>query len=105
MAEWCDKSSGEFCDDIDESGCSTVEVVDSLPGGHIATHQRSNGCSHVKVLRGQDVRRRFLHELGHRFRGPGHLRDGNVMDCNNSQRVDSLTGADIFDDLVIYDCL
>lgn len=102
--EWCDVSEGKYCATISDENDGSELVLSDLTAeetGRAGYYQGRLPRPVLTVYRNRQnkewlnsVRLVVLHELGHHFRGHGHLPEGNVMQpCTNN--VNSLTKADL----------
>ena len=98
LDEWC---SVGYCDALNPNGVDLIQIDDSQEVVQwLGIHEtRADGEAH-RILVSSEVpteqlRVLLLHELGHHFRGGGHLPPGNVMAHYLADASEHLTELDI----------
>jgi hypothetical protein len=98
LAEWCQAG---FCDTLNPNGVNVIQVDWREDGTNwlgIEEDRSDLQMSRIRISYNAPVERLrvlLMHELGHYFRGGGHLPPGNIMTRILDDCAEHLTEADI----------
>jgi hypothetical protein len=98
LVEWC---SAGYCDTLNSSGVNVIQLDQKQDGTKwlgISDTYSTNGTHRIRIaytVPADRLRVLLLHELGHAFRGHGHLPPGNVMARYLDDCAEHLTETDI----------